>query len=734
MLSLLIALVGAVMLVALGVVRLLRSKTVLQALLSGAPRQPGATPVEEAMIGLEKAVETMQLGVTVTDTSGRILYTNPADARMHGYTPEELIGKEVRLFAPAAAGKPFDQQMLAEMRSWRRETINARKDGTTFPVHLMSDVVKNPTGEVVGIVTTCEDITLRKRAEEALRESEERYALASNGANDGTWDWNLRTGEIFCSPRWKGILGYEDQEVSVSGDEWLGRVHAEDIELLRSELAAHVEARSPHFEHEHRVKHKDGAYRWVLARGLAVRDQAGTAYRMAGSLTDITERKVAEERLMHDALHDHLTGLPNRAFFLTLLDRSIKRTKRRRDYLFAVLFVDLDRFKMVNDSLGHNSGDQLLVAISQRLSSALRPGDIVARLGGDEFTILLDDMREVHDATRVAERVQSELKEPFDLSGHEVFTSASIGIALSTAGHDLPEYLLRDADTAMYRAKSRGRARYEMFDEAMHARAVAQLRLETDLRRALERDEFIVRYQPIVELKSSRVIGFEALIRWMHPERGMVPPADFISIAEETGLIIPIGQWVLRTACAQTADWLKRFPENGNLSISVNLSARHFQQPDLVQQILSVLGETGLPAQNLKLEITESMLMDDAESHKTMIRDLRTAGVQVQIDDFGTGYSSLSYLQRFSVDTLKIDRSFINSREGTETWDIVQTIISLARDLGVNVIAEGVETEEQTQRLKDLNCDQAQGFLFREPVDPESVEALLTRVSGKSLP
>jgi diguanylate cyclase (GGDEF)-like protein len=397
-----------------------------------------------------------------------------------------------------------------------------------------------------------------------------------------------------------------------------------------------------------------------------------------------------------------------------------------------VLFVDLDRFKLVNDSLGHNSGDQLLVAISQRLRTCLRPGDIVARLGGDEFVILLDDMREMHDATRVAERVQTELKEPFDLSGHEVFTSASIGIALSTAGHDLPEYLLRDADTAMYRAKSRGKARYEMFDEAMHARAVAQLRLETDLRRALEREEFIVRYQPIVELKSNRVMGFEALIRWMHPERGMVPPADFISIAEETGLIIPIGLWVLRTACAQTAAWLKRFPHNGHLSISVNLSARHFQQATLVQQVLSVLQETGLPAQHLKLEITESMLMDDPESHKTMIRDLRTAGVQVQIDDFGTGYSSLSYLQRFSVDTLKIDRSFINSREGTETWDIVQTIISLARDLGVNVIAEGVETEEQTQRLKDLNCDHAQGFLFKEPVDPESAEALLKRISGKS--
>jgi diguanylate cyclase (GGDEF)-like protein len=464
----------------------------------------------------------------------------------------------------------------------------------------------------------------------------------------------------------------------------------------------------------------------VLVRGLAVRDDRGEAYRMAGSLTDIADRKLTEEQLIHDALHDSLSGLPNRAFFLTLLDRAIKRTRRRHDYLFAVLFVDLDRFKLVNDSLGHTVGDQLLMAIAERLRRCLRPGDVVARLGGDEFSILLEDVGEVSDATRVAERVQAELKEPFIFDGHEVFTSASIGIALSTAGHDRPEYFLRDADTAMYRAKARGKARYEMFDEAMHARAVAELRLETDLRRALEREEFRVRYQPIVALHDGRAIGFEALIRWQHNDRGLVAPAEFIPVAEETGLIVPMSQWVMETACRQTRAWLDEFPELPDLSVSVNLSAKHFQQSDLLEQIQSVLEQTGLPAKNLKLEITESVLMDGPESHIATIRGLRDAGIQVLIDDFGTGYSSLSYLQRFSVDTLKIDRSFLMERGDGEGWDIVETIITLAEDLGVTVIAEGVETEEQNARLKELRCGHAQGYLFREPMDAEAATALLS--------
>lgn len=686
---------------------------------------PQAGGIEPTLIGLEKAVETMQLGVTITDTNGRILYTNPADAKMHGYTVAELIGQEVRLFAPGGAAKPLSREDLARMTSWRRETTNARKDGSTFPCHLMSDVVRDRSGEIIGVVTACEDITQRKAAEAALRESEERYALAASGATDGIWDWNLRTGVLYFSPRWKGVLGYGDEEIGRVAEEWFKRIHPDDLPRVKVELATHLQARTPHLETEHRLLHKDGTYRWVLVRGLAVRDEHGDAYRMAGSLTDVSDRKQAEEQLIHDALHDPLSGLPNRAFFITLLDRAIKRTRRRNDYLFAVLFVDLDRFKLVNDSLGHGVGDQLLVAISQRLNSCLRPGDVVARLGGDEFTILLDDIRDVNDATRVAERVQIELKEPFVFEGHEVFTSASIGIALSTAAHERPEYFLRDADTAMYRAKARGKARYEMFDEGMHARAVAQLRLETDLRRALEREELRVRYQPIVVLESGQIIGFEALVRWQHSERGLIAPKEFIPIAEETGLILPIGRWVMETACRQTRTWIEQFPEQPLLSVSVNVSAKHFQQPDLVAQVLEVLKDSGLPAPNLKLEITESMLMDEPDSHVTMIRELRKAGIQVLIDDFGTGYSSLSYLQRFSVDTLKIDRSFLMEGGAGDGWDIVETIITLAEDLGVNVIAEGVETEEQTARLKELRCGHAQGYLFREPVDAETATALL---------
>ncbi len=699
----------------------------LQRLLGRHP-QPEADPeggLSRMLIGLEKVIETMQLGVTITDTTGRILYSNPADARMHGYTVEELIGQDARVFAPGGVAKPLSRGELARMKSWRRETHNMRKDGSTFPCHLMSDVVRDRTGKILGVVTTCEDITQRKVAEAALRESEERYALATSGANDGIWDWDLRSGTAYFSPRWLAVLGFTQGEVGSTLEEWFHRVHADDLPRVKAELAAHLEARSPHFESEHRLLHKDGRFRWVLVRGLAVRDEHGEPYRMAGSLTDIADRKQTEEQLIHDALHDPLSDLPNRAFFMTLLDRAIKRTRRRNEYLFAVLFVDLDRFKLVNDSLGHTVGDQLLVAISDRLRSCLRPGDVVARLGGDEFSILLDDISEVSDATRVAERIQTELKEPFVFDGHEVFTSASIGIALSTAGHERPEYFLRDADTAMYRAKARGKACYEMFDEAMHARAVAELRLETDLRRALEREEFRVRYQPIVALDDSRVIGFEALVRWQHNERGLVPPAEFIPVAEETGLILPMSRWVMETACRQTRAWLNQFPEMPDLSVSVNLSAKHFQQPDLVAQVLEVLEETGLPPRALRLEITESVLMDGPESHVAMIRDLRRAGIQVQIDDFGTGYSSLSYLQRFSVDTLKIDRSFLVERGDSDGWDIVETIITLAEDLGVSVIAEGVETEEQNARLKQLRCGHAQGYLFREPVDAETATALL---------
>jgi diguanylate cyclase (GGDEF)-like protein/PAS domain S-box-containing protein len=685
------------------------------------------TQVEQELRRLQMAVETLQLGVTVTDLKGRIIYVNPADAAMHGYTQEELIGEDVGLYAPPDQREPLGLDQIEKMKSWRRESLNVRRDGTVFPVHLMSDVLRGPTGEPVSIVTTCEDISSRKAAEQAVRDSEERYALAARGANDGLWDWNLETGEVYFSERWKSILGYGVEEVENDIDAWLERVHPEDIERVRGALDAHLEQRSPHYENEHRVRHKDGSFRWVLIRGIAVRDGDGKPHRMAGSLTDITPRKQVEEQLAHDALYDPLTALPNRAFFTNILERSERRAKRRRGYQFAVLFCDLDRFKVVNDSLGHSAGDQLLIGFAERLERCLRPGDLVARLAGDEFCILLDDIKESGDATRVAERIQEELRSPFKIGSHDLFATVSIGIAMSESSSDGPEHLLRDADTAMYRAKARGRARFEVFDKAMHARAMAVLELENDLRGALEQDQFCLEYQPVVSLLGEDILGFEALVRWRHPERGLIPPDEFIPIAEETGLIVPLGLRVLQEACGRMATWIREPPDLPDLFVSVNLAAKQLQQADLLERVTAVLRESGLDPHRLKLEIAETVLMDDPDFNLAVVRDLADLGVQVQIDDFGTGYSSLSYLNRFRIDTLKIDRSFISklSSAHDEKSIVAEAIIKLARDLGIRVIAEGVETEEQSHSLRQLRCEEAQGFLYSRPVDGEKAAAML---------
>ncbi len=446
------------------------------------------------------------------------------------------------------------------------------------------------------------------------------------------------------------------------------------------------------------------------------------------------ELQASKEHFRHAAFHDALTDLPNRAFFTDYLKVAIARAKLQPDYQFAVLFLDLDRFKNINDSLGHTYGDQLIVAIADRLKRCLRQVDIVARLGGDEFAILLDGLHEPSDAIHCAEKIQKEISRPLTIEKSEAFTSASIGIALSTAGYERPEDVLRDADTAMYRAKESGKARHEVFDKLMYARAVSILNLENDLRRAIERQQFRLYYQPIVVLKTGEICGFEALVRWQHPEQGLISPAEFIPAAEETGLIVPLGQWVLEEACRQTREWQRQFSANPRLIVSVNLSGKQLSQGDLFERIQQILKTTELDPRCLKLEITESVVMDNPELAITILNKLHEFGIELSIDDFGTGYSSLSYLHRFPVNDLKIDRSFISGMGlGDENLEIVRTITVLARNLGMKVIAEGIETKEQLAQLRALSCELGQGYLFSEPVDAESLASFIQKDQQNSL-
>jgi len=579
-----------------------------------------------------------------------------------------------------------------------------------------------------------EDRERQKRAEEALRESEERYILAVRGANDGLWDWNLKTNEVHYSTRWKSMLGYEEGEIGMEPEEWFKRIHPEDVENVRAAVEAHLKGQSTHFESEHRMipKRRD-THLWVLCRGLAVQDASGEAMRMAGSLTDITLRKVFEEQLSRLALHDSLTALPNRALFLDRLSQVLKHAQRNPDFMFAVLFLDLDRFKVINDGLGHAIGDRLLAAVAERLNASLRATDTVsraaktvARFGGDEFVILLDRLNAVSDATLVVERVQEELRRPFYIEEQEIFTTVSVGIALGEQGYQSAEEVVRNADTAMYRAKTNGKDRFEIFDSDMGAKAVARVQLENDLRRAVERKEFVVHYQPIVSLKAGKIDAVEALVRWQHPERGLVPPIEFIPLAEETGMIIPIGEWVLRTACRQVRSWQINVPPADQLCVSVNLAANDFSRPDLAERIEGHLMETGLGPRHLKLEITEGAILQNIDSVTNALKKLREMRVQLAVDDFGTGYSSLSYLHRFRVNTLKIDRTFVRELEtGPESLQIVRTILLLAQALEVDVIAEGIEDEYQLRILRDLGCAFGQGYLFSVPLDAEACGKLL---------
>lgn len=681
-------------------------------------------------------LDTAATMVIISNTEGRIIRFNRTCEKTTGYSFDEVKGKHIwdlfltldeveqvrTIFNKLAKGQyPIDYESR-----W------ITKAGDRCMIAWSSTVLDNH-GVVEYIISTGHDITERKQIEEALRQGGERYALAVLAANHGLWDWDLKTNEIYFSPHWKAILGYEEQEIQSSVDEWFSRVHPEDLPRLKVDVAVHLEGTTPTFKSEYRMLHWNGEYHWVLTQGLAVRDETGKPYRLTGSQADITQRKLSEDELKYASSHDALTGLPNRTSFMKRLERAIEQIKQQKNNLFAVLFIDLDRFKVINDSLGHLVGDQLLITVARRLKASLRSNDMVARLGGDEFTILLEHIHTPDDAALVAERIAHELASPIKLEEHELFVTASIGIALSSNGYEHADDILRDADTTMYRAKAQGRARHEIFNSEMHTQVVAIRELESELRYVVERQQLELYYQPIVSLATGEIVSVEALLRWNHPRLGLIGPGEFVPLAEETGLIVPIGEWVLRTACAQ----IKRWQEEGypSLRVGVNVSIRQFYsqntQVGLPELVAATLSEWELPSHTLDLEITESLPLAHNEVNSVVMRDLKRLGVHIVLDDFGIG-SSLVVLKQFPISALKVDQSFV--KEIITNYSdaaIITSIINLAHNLGLRVIAEGVETEAQLAWLRAKGCDEIQGYLFSRPLAAPELTNLL--ISGKRL-
>lgn len=569
------------------------------------------------------------------------------------------------------------------------------------------------------------DIALYKHSmEKALRESEERYMLAVQGASDGIWDWDLQRNQVYYSQRWKEIVGYKNGEVGSCLEDWLRIVHPDDREQLQLAMTHHLNGLTEHLECENRVLHKDGTVRWVRTRGQAIKNGGQRPHRMAGSISDITSLKRAQEQLLFDANHDALTRLPNRNLFLDRLEQAMQRRKRRPENVLAVLFLDLDQFKIVNDSLGHLVGDQLLILIANRLQAMLRASDTVARLGGDEFVLLLESVNNVAYVHNVAERIIEVLKAPIHLEGHEICTSASIGIVMISDDHHTASDVLRDADIAMYRAKSLGKSRYELFDVRLRHEAAERLSIENRLAGALERKEFQVHYQPIYSLSTHDIVGVEALLRLNSHDGDPIPPAVFIPIAEEIGLINPIGDWVLCESCQKMSEWANTYPDHP-LNLHVNISVKQFS-PQFVDRVQEIIELTQMDPTRLKLEITESIFMSNVAQVTIIMEQLSSIGVQLLIDDFGTGYSSLGYIRRFPINAIKLDPSFIASLgEKEKNVEIINAIIGLADQLGLETIAEGIETEEQEENLRKMRCHFGQGFLFSKPLNTHMLEELL---------
>jgi diguanylate cyclase (GGDEF)-like protein/PAS domain S-box-containing protein len=660
--------------------------------------------------------------ITILDPEGVVRFESPAAETVLGYRPGERLGEhamarihpgDVERVSEAFASLMANPGSTLSLDCRMRHADGSWRDMETAGTNLLSHPV------VRGVVINARDVTRRREAENRYRTLVENvpaivYIQSFQGEMTTLYD----------SPRITDLLGYPPDTYERNPDYWLDVVHPEDRERVLAEERLAAESRCG-FRMEYRVIAADGRVMWVRDEAAVVEGALDRSTCWQGFIFDITERKELEEELQHQAFHDRLTGLPNRALFMDRLQHALVRVEREDAYA-ALLFLDLDNFKVINDSLGHATGDRLLISVAERLESCVRARDTVCRLGGDEFVFLLEDAKNTTQATQTAQRVLDALREPFIVDDDELFVVASIGIVLGASSDERPDDLLRKADLAMYRAKRRGKARYEVFDRTMNERALRRLRMETDLRRAIGNGELSVHYQPKVSLRDRKIVGMEALARWEHPGQGMVFPDEFIPVAEETGLIFPLGLLVLREACAQACLWNAARPKDEPLRVNVNLSARQFNRPDLVENVARVLDDTGLEPGNLVLEITESVVMGDVDAAIATLKKLKILGVRVALDDFGTGYSSLSYLKRFPVDYLKIDKSFVDGLgQDPEDRGIVASVVDLAHTLGLEAVAEGVETAEQLAHLQTLHCELAQGFLFHKPLPAEAASLLL---------
>jgi diguanylate cyclase (GGDEF)-like protein/PAS domain S-box-containing protein len=667
--------------------------------------------------------------ITLLGADGTIHYQSPSIERVLGYRPEEQIeenifdyvhpedlGRVQRAFTKGLADS--DLRPSAEYRF-------RHKDGSwCYLESVGSNLLDDP--EVGEFVVNSRDITERKRTEEALRKSEWRMAEAERLAHVGSWEWDVRSNILSWSDELYRIFGLS-KDVDLSYEGFIGGIHPADREFVRGVIQDVCENHAPR-AFSHRIVWPNGAVRWLRCEAVATVDEAGSLERLHGMAQDITELRQVEERLKHQAFHDSLTSLPNRQLFVDRLNQALGRTRRRPRRKVAVLFMDLDNFKGVNDSLGHELGDRLLVAVGERIRECLRPEDTLARFGGDEFTVLVDDVGNPADAVRVARRIIEAHREPFVLEGRELFIKPSIGIALGITRTSSTDELLREADTAMFRAKEEGLG-YRVFEPVMYEQALRRLKMENELQHAIENEEFVIHYQPIIDLRSEEVWGMEALVRWRHPERGVLDPEEFVPAAEQSGLVVPMGEQVLEKACKQAKEWQERHPHMlPPLVMSVNLSAWQVERSDLDRAVEKVLDKTGFEASCLNLDITETIYIKVLEGNTAAPEKLKKMGVRISIDDFGTVYSSLSYLKQLPADILKIDKSFVAGLgKEVENTAIVRMIIDLAHTFGMEVVAEGVESEVQAEQLRQMGCERGQGYYFAKALAPEAASEFLAR-------